>query len=187
MKTGRRGWLAGVLPTAVDAVAEIPEVLPSTRVTPRRRPPGAVDETSFLSLCLRCDECVDACPHDAVHTYVPGSGELSMTPVMRPERRACHMCDGFPCAAACEVGALVVPVDRLVRLGKVRIVRDRCFTYMGPECGACAGVCPEGVEAIRMVGTHPQVDEDACIGCGLCIEACPTIPAAIEMVPLNGG
>jgi len=97
------------------------------------------------------------------------------------------MCEGFPCAAACESGALVVPTERLVRLGRVRIATDRCFTYMGPECGACAGICPEGVEAIRMVGTHPEVDDASCIGCGLCIDACPTLPAAIEMVPMGDG
>ena len=136
----------GILPSAVDAVADVvEEKIAAAPPKPRRRPPGAVDETRFLARCTRCDACVDACPHDAIFTYVASAGELAKTPVMKPERAACHMCEGFPCAAACETGALVVPEDRLVRIGAVRIAKDRCFTFLGPECGACAGLCPEGL------------------------------------------
>jgi len=186
VKTGRRGWLRGLVPAVVDTVATAVEERVAPAPPPRRRPPGAVAESSFLSLCTRCDACVDACPHAAVHKYVEGAGELSGTPVMRPERRPCHMCDGFPCAAACETGALVVPETALVRLGRVRIAPDRCFTFRGPECGACGGLCPTDPPALRIVGTHPVVEADGCVGCGLCIEACPTRPAAIELLPLEG-
>lgn len=173
----------GIFPTAVDAVAEAVEERIAPKDPPRRRPPGAVPESRFLTLCTRCDACVDACPHEAVHTYVATAGDLARTPVMRPDRRPCHMCEGFPCAAACETGALVVPETHLVRLGRVRIAEDRCFTFQGPECGACARLCPGGLSALRMRGTRPSID-DSCVGCGICIEACPTTPAAIEILPL---
>lgn len=185
MKTGRRGWLAALIPSAVDAVAGAVEarIAPSDPV--RRRPPGAVAESRFLALCTRCDACVEACPHEAVHRYVPTAGELAKTPVMRPDNRACHMCEGFPCAAACETGALVVPETRLVTLGAVRVNEGHCFTFLGPECGACAGLCPTDAPALTMRGTRPFVNEDLCVGCGLCIEACPTRPKAIELLPLR--
>lgn len=184
MKTGRRGWLAGIVPGAVDAVAEAVEKRIAPKSPRRRRPPGAALEDTFLTLCTRCDACVDACPHRSIHRYVDTAGELARTPVMRPADRPCHMCEGFPCAAACETGALVVP-ETLVRLGRVRIREDLCFTFMGPECGACAGLCPTDPPALRMRGTQPEVDGAACVGCGLCIEACPTRPAAIELLPLE--
>ena len=36
------------------------------------RPPGAQDEQSLLSLCIRCDRCRSACPTNAI-----GVGHLS--------------------------------------------------------------------------------------------------------------
>jgi len=93
------------------------------------------------------------------------------------------MCDGFPCASACETPALEVPLERTVKLGRVQLVEQRCITFAGPECGACVGVCPPGVDAIGLDGCKPVIDGAQCVGCGLCIEACPTLPAAIEMLP----
>ncbi len=33
---------------------------------PIHRPPGAVDEVTFLSGCTRCNECISACPVGAI-------------------------------------------------------------------------------------------------------------------------
>ena len=75
----------------------------------RRRPPGALPEETFLARCTACGDCIKACPHNAIHVLAewvkPGTG----TPVMVPDSRACHMCEGFPCAAACGEGALAQP------------------------------------------------------------------------------
>ncbi len=70
-------------------------------------------------------------------------------------------------------------------LGTVALDTERCFAYSGPECGACVGLCPGDVEAIRLVGWRPRLDPEACVGCGLCIEACPMTPAAISMEPVR--
>ncbi len=185
MQTGRRGWLMGLVPSVVDAVAEHVEERVLAPLPRRRRPPGAVIEARFLALCTRCDACADACPHDAIFRYVKTAGELARTPVMKPERAPCRMCAGFPCAAACETGALEVPEGPTVPLGMVRIDDTRCITFMGPECGACGGLCPTERPAITFRGAQPRLDPTGCVGCGLCIEACPTRPKAIELLPLT--
>lgn len=151
----------------------------------RRRPPGAVDEARFLELCTRCSDCSEACPHYAVHALASWVGIGGGTPVMVPDQRACHLCEGFPCAAACETGALELPATPLWKLGSVRLVQERCLPFMGPECGACAGLCPPDAPALRLVLTRPSIERDVCVGCGRCIEACPTDPKAIELLELE--
>ena len=64
--------------------------------------------------------------------------------------------------------------------------KDRCIAFMGPECGACIGVCPEATPGIALQAWKPVVDAQACVGCGKCIHVCPTSPPALEMVPLSG-
>ncbi|MCA9716137.1 MAG: 4Fe-4S dicluster domain-containing protein [Myxococcales bacterium] len=124
---------------------------------------------------------------NAVHTLAewvrPGAG----TPVLVPESRACTMCEGFPCAAACPEPVLNVPEGPTWRLGVAKIVESRCLPFRGPECGACAGLCPSEVNALTMRRARPQIDPAECIGCGLCIQACPVKPSAIELEPLERG
>jgi len=151
----------------------------------RRRPPGAVPEAEFLSLCTRCGDCVAACPHKAIHTLTAQAGLGADTPVMVPDSRACHMCEGFPCATACPEGALVTPSTRVVKLGTVTLDESTCLPFSGPECGACADWCPGGVRALTLKLGRPRVDGAACVGCGLCIVACPVEPAALRLEPLS--
>ena len=177
----RRRWLGRLLPKAIDAAVQNVEQEIVRRLPRRRRPPGALDELQFQTRCTKCGDCVNACPHAAVFTL--SSGIDAGTPVMLPESRPCRMCEGFPCAAACQPGALGTPEGDTVSLGRVRLIASRCITFAGPECGACVGVCPSPINAVRLEGTVPVFDEKQCVGCGLCIEACPTRPEAIEMLP----
>lgn len=182
--SSRRAFFRKAVNRSLKVVAdEAVKRLPSVPL--RRRPPGAVGELLFLDRCTACGDCVTACPEKAVFTLVEGASSGAGTPVMVPDQRGCTMCDGWPCASACDTGALVVPQTTTVRLGTVRVAEDRCMVFRGPECGACAGLCPEGAEALTLHRGRPSVDEGVCIGCGLCIVACPTLPPAIELLPLD--
>jgi ferredoxin-type protein NapG len=181
----RRQWLRRLAPAAIDAIARGVERGIERSLPPRRRPPGSVSEALFQLLCTRCGECAKACPHAAIHTFTSEAGVDAGTPVMRPDRRPCHMCEDFPCAAACREGALEIPETPTWPLGRVRIESERCIAFAGPECGACAGLCPPGVLALRIERWRPELDAEGCVGCGRCIESCPTTPRAIELLPLE--
>lgn len=66
------------------------------------RPPGARQEEVFLSLCLRCDLCREACPWDVI-SPVPITESIinAGTPVLRGSCRYCDLC-----IEACPTGAL---------------------------------------------------------------------------------
>lgn len=168
----------------IDPRPPSPKPATRSRLPPRRRPPGAAPEALFLQRCNNCHDCVTACPHNAIYTLADHVELGAGTPVMLPHERPCLMCDGFPCAQACTTGALTVPETSAWPLGKVRLVESRCLPFLGPECGACGGLCPDGVEALAIRRNRPVIDDEACVGCGKCIEACPVRPGAIELVEL---
>lgn len=50
----------------------------------------------------------------------------------------------------------------------------RCVNrrHAGAQCSNCADACP--AQAIALRGQEPQLDESACVRCGLCLHVCPT-------------
>ncbi len=148
------------------------------------RPPYAIDELEFLLACNRCGECVAACPHETVFLLSARLGaQVTGTPALDLLNKGCHLCADWPCVAACETGALQLPENNeeetpLPRMAVASIDTSVCIPYLGPECGACAGSCPVP-DALAWEQERPHINKDACVGCGLCREACIVSPKAI--------
>jgi ferredoxin-type protein NapG len=65
------------------------------------RPPGALPEEQFLSLCTRCDKCQEVCPG----FIIPVSLTESVISVGTPRLlRRCTLC--MKCIPVCPTGAL---------------------------------------------------------------------------------
>ncbi|WP_282209082.1 4Fe-4S dicluster domain-containing protein [Parvibacter caecicola] len=164
------------------------------------RPPGALSPEGFAARCVRCGRCIEACPHRAIHAAPLSAGADASTPCIEPRQQACALCADFPCAAACPTGALVGPRSmREVRMGTAVVNEERCLSYRAMRCEVCYRACPlideaisidyrqrEG-DAIHAVFT-PVVHEDACAGCGLCVQRCPVDDPgpAISVAPAEG-
>jgi polyferredoxin len=70
------------------------------------RPPGALDEGYFLSRCIRCGECMKACPNNALHPAWNEAGvEGLWTPVMIPRIGYCET-SCVLCSQVCPTGAI---------------------------------------------------------------------------------
>ena len=70
------------------------------------RPPGAQPEADFLSACVRCGLCVQACPYGTLSLAEWGQEPPVGTPFFTPREVPCYMCRDVPCARACPTGAL---------------------------------------------------------------------------------
>lgn len=73
----------------------------------RLRPPGALDEQEFLSACIKCGQCVQVCPVQAIRLADLDDGFGVGAPAIEPRRQACDFsCDAAQCVLACPTGAL---------------------------------------------------------------------------------
>jgi ferredoxin len=174
---------------------------------PRRavvRPPGAQDEEAFLSRCLRCSECMKACPTSGLQPALLEAGLESLwTPVLKSRLGYCD----FACAACgqvCPSGAIPpLSLERKRRqvIGLAVIDEDRCLPYAeDTPCIVCEEMCPvaekavvlEEVTVTREDGrrerlARPRVVASRCIGCGICEYKCPVDGrSAIVVVPPPG-
>jgi ferredoxin-type protein NapG len=178
----RRGFFRDTFGRVAREVARRTE----ERVAPRRyfRPPGARPEPEFLALCTRCGDCVSVCPVQAIRTAPPSAGLAAGTPLLELAVQACVVCKDMPCAAACETGALVVPPDgwAAVRLGVLELDTERCITFQGASCGVCARACPVGEQALALdAAGRPVLRPEGCVGCGVCVTSCVTIPSSLRL------
>lgn len=185
----RRSWLAIAGAFAGGATGFFAR--PSTqraRENAWLRPPGARDEEDFLAACIRCGQCVQACPFDTLHFAGVDAGRAVATPTLTPRDVPCRLCaghDGLLCIEACPSGALEPVADeRAIRMGTAVVDTSRCLAYNQVICRACFNSCPYPFEAIRLgPRMEPIIDAAACIGCGLCDEACLTEPSSITIRP----
>ncbi|MFQ5639714.1 MAG: 4Fe-4S dicluster domain-containing protein [bacterium] len=183
----RSEFLRGGLKSFFEFTAEVLdhqiESKAKKMVAPLHRPPGTIDELSFLAQCTRCDLCIEACPHDAIIKADPKYGVAVDTPMIVPAEAPCYLCQDTPCVSACPEGALV-PIEK-IKMATAYLIRNKCFAYAGQVnmCDYCFERCPLKGEAIVMEDRKPRVIADNCTGCGICEYYCPAPGNAIKVLP----
>jgi len=86
----------------------------------RLRPPGALDEKDFLASCIKCGQCVQVCPVQAITLADLVDGFGVGAPHIEAREQACDFsCDAVQCVLACPTGALTYekPESMSVRPG----------------------------------------------------------------------
>jgi polyferredoxin/formate hydrogenlyase subunit 6/NADH:ubiquinone oxidoreductase subunit I len=167
------------------------------------RPPGAQDETAFLSRCLRCSECIRVCPTGGLQPALLQSGlEGLWTPHLVSRLGACdYACT--TCGETCPSGAiplLELAQKREVIIGLASIDQNRCLPWAyNMPCIVCEEMCPRPEKAVQLDTVvvkdsnglektlqRPYVVRERCIGCGICENQCPVAStAAIRVINLQ--
>ncbi|MBL8763793.1 MAG: 4Fe-4S dicluster domain-containing protein [Phycisphaerae bacterium] len=148
---------------------------------PIHRPPGAVDEVSFLSGCTRCNDCISACPVSAIVHAPARFREAAGTPMIDPHTSPCIMCEDTPCITACKPS--VLRVDQPRKMGVAWIQTMACLAHTGSFCTVCSERCPVP-NAIEVDAGKPTIRADVCTGCGVCASVCPAPTNAIVVMPM---
>ena len=164
------------------------------------RPPGALNESEFLSRCIRCGECMRVCPNDALQPTFTEAGLTSLwSPVVTPKIGYCEP-SCVLCSEVCPTGAIqeLTPTQkgwvvgdgaasRPLLIGTAIYDRRLCLPWAkATECIVCLEWCPVVPKAIYLKDAtvmdaegkartlkQPFVDLNRCVGCGACEFACP--------------
>jgi polyferredoxin len=157
------------------------------------RPPGAREvneDVLSMSKCIRCSECMRACPTNALQ---PASFEAGVqgfgSPILIARNGYCEFsCN--TCGQICPVQA-IPPLSLEEKqgqvIGKAYIDESRCIAWSDHKnCIVCEEMCPLPDKAIQLEEKEvwgqdntpvsiklPHVLRDRCIGCGICEYKCP--------------
>lgn len=200
---GRRQFitaaLAGLfLPSvkSIETLAQSPDPL-------LIRPPGAVAEKQFLSMCIRCGECLQVCIGNALQPALFQAGIDGMfSPVVVARNGYCEF-NCTLCGQVCPTGAIEqLPVEekRQRKIGHAWFDRNRCLPYAkATSCMVCEEHCPTPEKAIRFKDAEvenndgqviqikqPYLVDKFCIGCGICETKCP-LPGRAAIYVTSGG
>jgi ferredoxin-type protein NapG len=188
----RREFLRAIVAgTGVAGVAMAGWLPLSAQAQPILRPPGALAEKEYLASCIKCGQCVQVCPVQALVLGDITDGFGVGTPYLDARAQACDFsCDAVQCVLACPTGALSHDIDKKeqVRMGLANFVNPH-------NCLARKGEGFKGqVRGSDFNGLHRYVEVDRWKPikvtdhaydlevCDLCVRECP-IKGAIEMVP----
>ena len=192
----RRAFFQQAFRNTGEKIVKLCDAKVTRQATHWIRPPYAQDELAFLLACTRCGACIAACPHEVI---IPLAARLGLTvagtPAMDLLHKGCHLCEAWPCVAACEPGALKqhargadtkdAPSALPRPFARVTIDTHACLPHQGPECGACEGSCPiPGALVWDMY--RPRIDPEHCVGCARCRAACIAQPSAIKIEAMVG-
>jgi len=190
--SGCAGFAAGLLlKTNVESVQGFgkDQVISRVRII---RPPGALPEEAFLDRCVRCGECMKACPTNTLQPVWFETGiDGVWSPRMDARYAACEQSCNL-CGRVCPTGAvrsLSLEEKKYAKVGSAYIDRTRCIAWEEDRaCLICDEICPYNAIVMRPVAdnrnTVPFVNESKCNGCGYCENKCPVLgEAAIRVSP----
>ncbi|HRY05538.1 MAG TPA: 4Fe-4S dicluster domain-containing protein [Hyphomicrobiaceae bacterium] len=159
----------------------------------RLRPPGALEEPEFLASCIKCGQCVQVCPVEAIKLADAGDGFGNGVPFIDARTQACDFsCDAVQCVLACPTGALTHEIDKKeqVRMGLAVLARpEACLARQGQGFkGVARGADFKGLHRYIAVDRWNPVriaDQPYDLElCDLCVRECP-IKDAIRLIPMS--
>ena len=185
IRLSRRFFISGLL--GIGTAILTYKILPFAKKK-KLRPPGALPEKDFTSTCIRCGNCIKACPVGIIR---PVSGTGGPVAFLSPEidfTISYCLPECTLCGDVCPSGAITkftTQKKKTLRIGIAKIELKNCLLTKNKECDRCIFYCD--YDAVNIVSqglkSHPEIIADKCVGCGACKIVCPA--QVIEIVPFE--
>ena len=153
------------------------------------RPPASSPDNIFNILCVRCGNCIKACPTGILKHYTePGNITAWMTPEITFQNKNYCAESCTLCGTVCPTGSIspfTTEAKKKLFIGSIEIGLEKCLLTENKECDRCKSVC--AYHAITIIPSEnqglmqPVAELSKCVGCGACAAICPT--ETIHMVP----
>lgn len=137
------------------------------------RPPGAISEDRFLTVCIKCGQCMKICPTNVIQPAGSEFGiEAMWTPVLnfRIGTSGCQR-NCIACSHICPTGAIrPLSLDEKIgrnqfqekgpiKIGTAFVDQSRCLPWaMGKPCIVCQENCPVSPKAIQIHNVFMTLD-----------------------------
>ncbi len=182
-KRKRREFLRSLVYTAGITTVALLGYIPIVGAwTKRLRPPGALQEKAFLSSCIKCGQCVQVCPVEAIKLADLADGFGNGTPYIDSRAQACDFsCDGLQCVLACPTGSLTHDINYPAQTNMGVAVLEHpaiCLAVLGQGFkGAARGPDYKGLlrfDKVDRWNPIPLSDHPFDLEiCDLCVRLCP--------------
>lgn len=153
----------------------------------RRNTPAIKARRQACMLCNRIDgdylKCTEACPSGALQPIRNDPDEIRQKVSMGTAEVDLELCYSY---SKIDSAALFALDDATFRQRSLNLESPTELpdTQNQWTCGACASACPlQGIALRRGMWERPEVNAEACLGCGLCERACIRYPQAIRVKP----
>jgi ferredoxin-type protein NapF len=146
------------------------------------RLPWLIEADKFTDLCTQCEKCVASCEENIIVKGDGGFPEIDFT------QGECTFCAA--CANACPE-PLFIKHDPALTVKPPpwsyhATISEQCLTYSNVSCQSCQDSCePSAIRFQYTIGAPPtpEINLDACTGCGACVAICPSQAIGIKPPP----
>ncbi|MBN2774489.1 MAG: 4Fe-4S dicluster domain-containing protein, partial [Prolixibacteraceae bacterium] len=142
------------------------------------RPPGALAEEDFTTTCIRCGNCIKACPTKIIQLSVETSNPfLFLAPEIGFDKSYC-LPECTLCGDVCPSNAISkfnFEKKKELFIGTAKINLKNCLLTQNKECDQCKFYCAYNAVQInsKNIKSFPEIDAEKCVGCGACKIVCP--------------
>jgi len=162
------------------------------------RPPGSLDEERFLARCIRCGQCMRACPSNIIQPALLEAGAQGLwTPAVNYRvGRSGRQPNCVACGQVCPTAAIrPLSLEEKqgrgdfsaagpIRLGTAFVDRTRCLPWaMDRPCIVCQELCPVSPKAIFTRTVFDPVRDG--VGLSVRLQGRQAEIAAAAALPLN--
>lgn len=186
-KKSRRIFISSLTGLSLGILAS--PILKKSGYSPKIKPPSAQPDSDYYLSCIRCGNCLSACPtHILVQQSEPDLRTFLAPAVDFSESYCLPECTR--CGDVCPSGALSkfsLQEKLNLTMASVVLEYEKCLLYSQTECSQCKQYCEYGAVSFQKQAPYmtpvPIFNEEKCVGCAACKIVCPE--NAIQATPLG--